>query len=467
MKPGRNDMKKALERLQVNRPLRLPGEGPGLVPPQQKAEQMEVPPKGAPPKEEPREQVPQKHQPPNERPYYEVSESGVTQIEDAQIDGAQYEASSRTGKVGKRNDQAFREREATQSGNAHDDGPPIEHTQNEGTRFQGPHNEVPDYGEPQLREPSAASFFRLSPRVFSESVTRNMSGDCFRLFLWLSWRAWRFPNSPGVVRAAVSFIEMETGMGHATVSRCLKTLKELKLVTLVETNFKRGNVWKVSNLACPGRVPDPGPGGKQPKKEAARKEVAGASHAGGHSLKSSNERPQSELHIKNYKNLRKPHCSETQLLLNRIDRIEAPKKRIREAASLESLLAKFESRTVLQALEFVEKKGTLKGEPCHSPFGYLTVAIDDVLKRVFQKTAAEKAVVVFEVPVQSASIEATAALESFQQELSPPERDQFLETFIHSEFPHGFLPPRRVTESLAAVAWLTKARSGSKLGLAV
>lgn len=465
MKPGRNDMKKALERLQVNRPLRLPGEGPGLVPPEEKTNQNEAPRKGVPLPEVTSQEVPRKRHPQTEHSRFEGPLSRGSQIEDAQTETTRYE-----GPLSIDEDQESKTQIDGQARSqiklAQDEGSQTGHATSEVIQHQVAHTEVPDYEETQVREASAAAFFRLSPRVFSESVTRNMSGDCFRLFLWLSWRAWRFPNSPGVVRAAVSFIELETGMGHATVSRCLKTLKELKLVTLVETNFKRGNVWKVSSLACPGRVPDPSPGGKQPEKEAARKEVAAASEAGNHRLKSSNEQPQSESHIKNYKNLRKPHCSETRLLLGRIDRIEAPKKRARETASLEALLKTFKPATLLRALEYVETKGTLKGESCHSPFGYLTVAADDVLKRVSTKARTENSVIFFEAPEKSASVEPTVALASFHQDLSPPERDQFLETFIRSEFPHGFLPPRRVTESLAAVAWMAKSRPSATLGLA-
>lgn len=61
-------------------------------------------------------------------------------------------------------------------------------------------------------------------------------------------------------------------MSHANVSRCLKTLKELDLVRLVHTDFKRGNVWWISPLACPSGG---GTGGRSlPKKEVPQVEAA-------------------------------------------------------------------------------------------------------------------------------------------------------------------------------------------------
>ncbi|MEZ4749182.1 MAG: hypothetical protein R3B54_00745 [Bdellovibrionota bacterium] len=128
------------------------------------------------------------------------------------------------------------------------------------------------------------------------------------MFLWLASKAWRYPNSDGNVRAAITFIEEGTGMSHANVSRCLKTLRELNLVRLVQTDFKRGNIWWVSPMACPTG----GGSGVRglPKKEAPQTEAThfrngAASKRDGSSPKKNTEVPRKEGEIKNLRNIKK------------------------------------------------------------------------------------------------------------------------------------------------------------------
>lgn len=434
MKPGRNDMKKALEKLQVNRPLRLPGDGPGLLAP--KIAEKEVPPNGAPP-----EQAAQ----------FEVTHSAKPTSSEA----PQNEKAPQKGQhgVSNRPQTEVSRYEATKT-----ELPQSEVARNEAGRFEGDQNELP-----QDEGATSNAFFRLSPRVFSETLTRNLSGDCFRLFLWLSWRAWRYPNSPGVVRAAVSFIEDETGMGHATASRALKKLRESGLIQLIETDFKRGNLWKISGLACPNRSPDPGTGSKIPQNEVPLKKRRGAPERGTSDLKSSAKPPQNESHLKNYINLRNLSQEDATFFFERVDKFAAPKKREGELRHLDALLAQFKPSNLISAVRYLETKGTLRGESCHSPFSYLAVAADEVLKRI-EKGALGKSIIAaptteLEQAWESSNVEASIALSSFEADLPPAAQEQFLSEFIDKEFPHGFLPPTRVTKSLAAVAWLARRNS--------
>src|SRR5690606_22066971 len=102
--------------------------------------------------------------------------------------------------------------------------PQLEQTQSNVPQSQAPQNEVAENGgsqdeAPQIEGPqdkeSDSAFFRLSHRAFSDPKLQGISGDCFRLFLWLASKAWRYPNSDGRVRAAIRFIEGGTGMSHA------------------------------------------------------------------------------------------------------------------------------------------------------------------------------------------------------------------------------------------------------------
>jgi len=169
-----------------------------------------------------------------------------------------------------------------------------------------PQVERPQIEEPQREVGTPQGFFKLSHGVFSEPLLKDLSGDCFRLFLWLSSRAWRFPSSGGVVRASVGYIEMQAGMSHATISRGLKTLKEKGLISIVEVDFKIGNLWQVSSLACgnPSHDDKP-PRDKAPQNEAAQIVNGGASKNGSRSLKMRSHPPQNEQDLRSSKKEKK------------------------------------------------------------------------------------------------------------------------------------------------------------------
>ena len=197
-------------------------------------------------------------------------------------------------------------KELPQLEGTHSNVPQNQAAQKEVAENGGSHGEPPQSVVAQDKE-SGSAFFRLSHRAFSDPKLQGMSGDCFRLFLWMASKAWRYPNSDGKVRAAIRFIEEGTGMSHANVSRCLKALKELELVRVVQTDFKQGNIWWVSPLACPNG----GGGGKGlPKKEAPQFEAAqdrngAASKRAGGYLKKSTEVPRFEGEIKKLRSIKK------------------------------------------------------------------------------------------------------------------------------------------------------------------
>lgn len=232
----------------------------------------------------------QKEAPRNEVPLFEATPSEVSQSEPPKKEAAHKEAPQ--SKVA--------QFEVAQPDIAQNQAPRNEAVGYEGTQIEPPQLEVP-----QDRE-SDFSFFRLSHRVFSDEKLQQMSGDCFRLFLWMASKAWRYPNSDGKVRAAIRFIEEGTGMSHANVSRCLKALKELDLIRIIQTDFKQGNIWWVSPLACPN-----GGGGRglskreAPQFKAAQDRNVATSRKGGSSPKKNTEVPRFEGEIKNLRNIKK------------------------------------------------------------------------------------------------------------------------------------------------------------------
>jgi DNA-binding transcriptional regulator GbsR (MarR family) len=110
----------------------------------------------------------------------------------------------------------------------------------------------------------------------------------------MSTRAWRYLNSNGVLRASISFIEDETSMSHASISRSLRTLKERGLIKIVETDFKKGNVWEVSPVSLSENIAE------APQSEIPQNNTEATSKRGGSSLKSREEVPQNEGEYKKY-----------------------------------------------------------------------------------------------------------------------------------------------------------------------
>lgn len=239
-----------------------------------------------------RKEVPQIEVPPNRIPQNEHPQNGQPQTETLQP------------KLPPRNERAQNEE------------PQIEKARKDVTQIDPPQKEaaqknaalIPQVEQPQVEEPqreigTPQGFFKLSHGVFSEPLLKDLSGDCFRLFLWLSSRAWRFPSSGGVVRASVGYIELQAGMSHATISRGLKTLKEKGLISIVEVDFKIGNLWQVSSLACgnPSHDDKP-PRDKAPQNEAARIVNGGTSRNGSQCLKMRSHPPQNEQDLRSFKN---------------------------------------------------------------------------------------------------------------------------------------------------------------------
>jgi hypothetical protein len=88
-------------------------------------------------------------------------------------------------------------------------------------------------------------FFKLPHAIFSDPVLMALSGEQFRLYLWLLTRAWRFPSSNGTVRASLSFIQLHIPISESTATRALKKLQELGLIWLATKDLRGGNTWFV------------------------------------------------------------------------------------------------------------------------------------------------------------------------------------------------------------------------------
>ena len=186
------ELKNAIQNLKINRPFDLRGQKQVTLQPPQI--------------EQPRNEVPQ-----NEDAQSEMPQSEVLRIEDTQKERAYI-----------RKALEFLDESELLKG---------EVTQNEDTQIEVPQND----------EAKGLGFFMLSHGNFADPRMRQLPGDSFRIYLWMSCNAWRYRDSTGFIRAAVGYISVGTGVLTATVSRCLQILREENLIRLVQTDFKRGN----------------------------------------------------------------------------------------------------------------------------------------------------------------------------------------------------------------------------------
>lgn len=335
-----NDLKERMKALRVSEPLKLNRDGLSMKSPAERKEapQSEVPPLLPPQIEPPQKEVPHdetvdsahrtatganlhQSQFQNELPKTEATENEVAPIKATQnkvplVIQPQIEESKNEGPL-----REVPQHSPPQSQAPHLKQPQIEKALLEPTQNEAPKNakvhprgsEQTQIEAPQREVAVPQGFFKLSHAVFSEPLLQGLSGDCFRLFLWISSRAWRYPTSGGVLRASVSYIEANTGMSHATISRGLKTLKEKDLVAIMEVDFKNGNKWRISSLACGySNGDDRPPGNKAPQNEVAQVEGKATSKSGSQHLKSRHLLSQNEgdlRSIKNIKNIKEGHST--------------------------------------------------------------------------------------------------------------------------------------------------------------
>ncbi len=255
-KQRNSDLKARMMALRVNEPLKLKNEALVFAPPKEKNEPAQI-------------EVPVKNHTSIEQPQSERAQLKGVDPEYPQNEGAQ----NRCAKGAK---------------------------DTKSTKVEAPQVEPP--------QKEASGFFKLSHAVFWDSTLRELSGDSFRLFLWLSSRAWRFPTSDGTVRASVSFMESQAGMSHATISRSLKKLKETGLISVVEVDFKKGNLWKVSSVASSPSGTDPEgrlTQKKQPQYEAPHFQSQAASNRETTQLTLIQLPPQNEQDLRIYKKSKK------------------------------------------------------------------------------------------------------------------------------------------------------------------
>jgi len=336
------DLKKRLADLRINEPLRLskPTETVGAT---DAALRYEVP----------HSEAPRPSLPKNEGVHKEAARGEITRGRQAQSGSpsgelAQNEANYIEPKIAKLSPTKNAQSGAAQREQAPTEGSRTGLSQNEPAPIEKTYTKSPRLEAAQGERPFdvAQGFFKLSHAIFSHPRLRELSGDCFRLFLWLSCRAWRYPDSDGTVRASVGYMESHIGMGHATVSRGLRSLKETGLVSLEEVNFKRGNLWRITPLALGTFDPENAPPRlKAPQHEPPKNRSEACSKRGAGSLTLSKKPPQSEQQLINFN---KQKISEESAM---------------DPAQIEAAIAEFETTLPEETRQNITQKFTAREYP--------------------------------------------------------------------------------------------------------
>ena len=124
---------------------------------------------------------------------------------------------------------------------------------------------------------TTGSFFMLN-QVESFKLIQELDPFEFKLFHFLNLRAWGWDGllkqkGDGTTRASVGYICQGTNLKKTMVENKLKTLLETHLIQLIELSFKKGNLYRVSNiLHFSGKIKDPatqGPAQQDPANNAA------------------------------------------------------------------------------------------------------------------------------------------------------------------------------------------------------
>ncbi|MGE4234087.1 MAG: ArsR family transcriptional regulator [Bacteriovoracia bacterium] len=384
MKPGKkNGLAEKLQSLSISKPSVIRKEVPHNEVPPPQAPLHQLTHSAIPQRQNPQSESPQEQAPHNEYSRFEVTRNEVPKIEEPQIEHTSIEDTSNevTRIVAplvekpclEVPENEIAESEATQKESPRKKKPQIRVSENE-----LPHEEITEElkGEPK-------GYFKLAHSVFFDPQLRALSGDSFRLYLWMSSRAWQFQNSNGGLRAAVRWITEITGISHATVSRSLRALQDAGLIEALKVDPRLGNVWQVT----PKAVWKKAVGDEKVVGHEKKEDTSNRAHG---DLKMSAQVPQNEG---NLKKLQENEKKTTSLPIETSERIDLYfqhckpfRKREAEWKSYQGLLKDYTPAQVAECLDYLLAHG-LPGtqETCKVPMSYLSYAMQTVLAEVDKK----------------------------------------------------------------------------------
>ena len=246
-------------------------------------------------------------------------------------------------------------------------------------------NQVTQTKSPQIEVPKPINgFFMLANHVFSEPLLRSLTGDTFKVFLWMSMQAYRFRQSDGTVRASAKFVSVGVGIAESSVTRSFDALIKNKLIKRIEINYKTGNKWWVSPIAFGGSDEQLSTQNEVIQNEPSlielpKTEGEATPNIQSNSPKLGEEPPQIEGQINKINNLKINNSFLTNYFLN----LKPERKKESELECLVSLKRDYSEQQIGEALEsLLSQKDAIN--KYHSPLAYLSKAMEQVLGEVTQ-----------------------------------------------------------------------------------
>jgi hypothetical protein len=280
--------------------------------------------------------------------------------------------------------------------------------------------------------PSASGFFKLPHSIFDDPLLKDLSGEQFRLYLWLAMRAWRFPFSDGTVRASLSYIQMNLPISESTAIRILKVLQQRNLIRLVEKNFHDGNKWFVRK--------------HQPESKSEYKSDSPFCTIKPLSVKQHKFNPNAELED-DVESMPKEYP-----LIHEYFQKVHPKYLRAEKIAFRMLRFKLEASSLEEIFQGLQNRGTPSGQKCEFPLSYLNKLPQKALEKIIQS---EKNRAKIE-PISSKSEERfdlhNVAESAFTSAFLDPDQQEAYMEKVRQRFP-SIAPRGKLLRLLAVASW--------------
>lgn len=249
-------------------------------------------------------------------------------------------------------------------------------------------------GELSLKgEFSYNGWLPLQCDIFKPPVFTDLAPTAFKIYMYMTFLAWRYPVAPNCIRAAIPYLTTGTGVKKDAILSNIDLLEEAGLVKTVKVDKRNGNVyWVNPGYIAPLKKNSENPtaelknnnksGQKSEFQSTENQNSANPPSEDGESSDSTlkNRSQSSEKPNKDYTLLESSKLtytqaskSESKIITSYLESIEAPGQHASESDFFKKLLAtgKLSVEIIEIAYRDLKSNGIRPGEPCHLPMKFL------------------------------------------------------------------------------------------------
>jgi len=246
-------------------------------------------------------------------------------------------------------------------------------------RLQNSQSESAKVGELGI---SYGGFMPLSCLILDQSIFGELRPGEFKLYIYLLFLAFRYPERKNHVRAAIAYLVAGTGIKKDAVIAHMKRLNELNLAKCVEHNQKIGNLYSVSTtyLWNTSKVLSEN---QNTENKNTDKTHANSGFSDGSTLENHTPHSENQTQDKTYLENKSLLKNEEPIFIQNYFSVLPQAKLKKEREAFLSLKMNYSEGDIEACFSYLQAHGELKtGTPCHSPLSYLSMAINDVLKKI-------------------------------------------------------------------------------------